>query len=83
MDLNKQSKKVRSAKSYVIEAATAVLTVYFLLGGSQWSALGWAVFVVVTVWIVVREVRREAGVDTEEKYRSTNSTIIYSKAFDF
>jgi len=58
----------RSSIGYVLEAAAAIAFIYFLLGGSRWSAAIWAAFAVVAVWIVVMNVRRDAGLETEATY---------------
>lgn len=58
----------RSSIGYVLEAAAAIAFIYFLLGGSRWSAALWAAFAVVAVWIVVMNVRRDAGLETEAAY---------------
>ena len=58
----------RSGIGYVLEAAAAIAFVYFLLGGSHWSAALWAAFAVLAVWIVVMNVRRDAGLVTGATY---------------
>jgi len=50
------------------EVGIAVVVVYFLLGGYAWSPAIWAVFTVVALWIVIKNLRREAGLESEESY---------------
>ena len=42
-------KSTRRVRSYIVEAAVGVALVYFVLGGSGWSPLGWAAFCVLAV----------------------------------
>lgn len=65
--MNTKSTK-RTARAYVIEATVAILLCYFLLGGSDWSPAFWAVFTVLAIWIVVMNVRRDAGVESATAY---------------
>lgn len=58
----------RKARSYVIEAIVAIVIIYFLLGGSRWSPALWAIFAVLAVWIVVMNVRRDAGLESVKAY---------------
>jgi len=65
--MNTKSTK-RTARAYVIEATVAILLCYFLLGGSDWSPALWAVFTVLAIWIVVMNVRRDAGLESAAAY---------------
>jgi len=56
------------ARSYVIEAVVAIVIIYFLLGGSKWSPALWAIFAVLAIWIVVMNVRRDAGLKSMKTY---------------
>jgi chromate transport protein ChrA len=58
----------RKARSYVIEAIIAIVIIYFLIGGSKWSPALWAVFAILAIWIVVMNVRRDAGLESMEAY---------------
>jgi len=63
-----KSNNTRPARSYVIEAAVAIAFAYFLFGGAEWSPAAWAIFAVVAIWIVVMNVRRDAGVGSSDEY---------------
>lgn len=56
------------ASPYVIAAASAIAFSYFLLGGSRWSPALWAIFALLAVWIVVMNVRRDAGQESARSY---------------
>lgn len=56
------------ARSYVIEAIVAIVVIYFLLGGSKWSPALWAIFAVLGIWIVVMNVRHDAGLESVNAY---------------
>lgn len=58
----------RKARFYVIEAIVAIVIIYFLLGGSKWSPALWAIFAVLAIWIVVMNVRRDAGLESMKAY---------------
>jgi chromate transport protein ChrA len=58
----------RKARSYVIEAIVAIVVIYFLLGGSKWSPALWAIFAALAIWIVVMNVRRDAGLESIKAY---------------
>jgi len=58
----------RKAHSYIIEVILAIVFIFFLLGGSKWSPLFWAIFTVFTIWVVVMNVRRDAGLESEIAY---------------
>jgi len=58
----------RIARSYVTEATVAIVLCYFLLEGSDWSPALWAIFAVLAIWIVVMNVRRDAGVESAATY---------------
>ena len=59
---------IPKARAYVIEATVAILLCYFLLGGSDWSPALWAGFAVLAIWIVVMNVRRDAGIESAAAY---------------
>lgn len=59
---------VQNAATYVVGAAAAIAISYFILGGSTWSPALWAIFAVLAIWIVVMNVRRDAGLESEETY---------------
>ena len=50
------------------EVVAAVAVAYFLFGGYAWSPVTWAFFTIVAVWIVIKELRRETGLESEEDY---------------
>lgn len=58
----------RKARSYIIEAIVAIVVIYFLLGGSKWSPALWAIFAVLAIWIVLMNVRRDAGLESVIAY---------------
>jgi len=58
----------RKARSYIIEAVVAIVIIYFLMGGSKWSPALWAIFTVLAIWIVVMNVRRDAGLESTTAY---------------
>ncbi|SRR6266705_680443 len=60
MDLSQYS-KARRASSYILEAAAGVAICYFVLGGSGWTAGGWAIFTVVVAAIVAIRVLYDAN----------------------
>lgn len=63
------SKKItRKARSYVVEAIVAIVITYFLMGGSKWSPALWAIFAVLAIWIVVMNVRHDAGLESMKAY---------------
>ena len=68
MGMGNKGDRRRSSIGYVLEAAAAIAFVYFLLGGSHWSAALWAAFAILAVWIVVMNVRRDAGLVTGATY---------------
>jgi hypothetical protein len=57
-----QDLRARRASSYILEAAAGVAICYLVLGGSSWSAGGWAIFTVVVAAIVVIRVLYDANV---------------------
>lgn len=59
MAIHSKENRKRSGIDYVIEAAAGIAFVYFFLGGDQWSATLWAVFTVLSIWIV--QVSRSAA----------------------
>ncbi|MBM4137108.1 MAG: hypothetical protein FJ241_09815 [Nitrospira sp.] len=50
------------------EVIVAIAVIYFLLGGDTWSPKMWAVFAIVAAWIIIMNVRKEAGLETEKSY---------------
>ena len=56
------------ARAYVIEGTIAILICYFLLGGSEWSPALWAAFTIFAIWVVVINVRRDAGLKSASEY---------------
>jgi hypothetical protein len=50
------------------EIILAVVVIYFLLGGDTWNPKMWGVFVIVAAWIIIVNVRRQAGLETETSY---------------
>jgi len=60
--------KKSSEWGLMAEVGVAVVVVYFLLGGYAWSPAIWAVFTVVAIWIVIKNMRREAGLESEDSY---------------
>jgi len=62
-------------RTYMAEVIAAVATAYFLLGGYAWSPVTWAFFTVVAVWIVLKEVRRQTGLESEESYQRWNDLV--------
>ncbi len=59
---------IPKARAYVIEGTIAILLCYFLLGGSEWSPAIWAAFAILAIWIVVMNVRRDAGIESASAY---------------
>jgi len=64
----KPKRNIRKARSYVIEGTIAIIFCYFVLGGSEWSPLLWAAFAIVAIWIVVMNVRHDAGIESDSSY---------------
>ena len=58
----------RTAWAMMAEIVAAIILCYFLLGGDTWSPATWAVFTIVAAWIVIMNVRREAGLESEMGY---------------
>jgi hypothetical protein len=50
------------------EVIIAVAVIYFILGGDNWNPKMWAVFVIVSAWIIIMNVRREVVPLTEKSY---------------
>ena len=61
-------KTKRSSWAILAEAIAAVCLCYFLLGGREWSPATWAVFSIVAAWIIIMNVRWEAGLESEKSY---------------
>ena len=55
-------------RKYMAEVVAGVAFCYFLLGGYAWNPATWAVFTLVAVWIVIKNLRRETGLESEEDY---------------
>lgn len=68
MTIRRKEDRRRAGIGYVLEAAAGVAFAYFFLGGNQWNATLWAAFAVIAIWIVVMNVRRDAGFETEAAY---------------
>ena len=68
MEPNKQVKLKRSSWTIMAEVVAAVALCYFLLGGRHWSPAAWGAFTIVAAWIIIMNVRREAGLESEKKY---------------
>lgn len=68
-------KRGLTASAYVIEATTAILLCYFLLGGSEWPPALWAAFAILAAWIVIMNVRHDAGVESASAYSRWKLTI--------
>ena len=66
---------IPKARAYVIEGAIGILLCYFLLGGSEWSPLLWAAFAIVAIWIVVMNVRHDAGIESTSSYARWKLTL--------
>ena len=62
---------------YVIAAAAATAFSYFLLGGSKWSPALWAVFALLAAWIVVMNVRHDAGQKGRASYECWKLQIAF------
>jgi hypothetical protein len=62
-------------KKYMAEVVAAVAVVYFLFGGYAWSPATWALFAIVGIWIILKNVRRETGLETEEDYNRWRTLI--------
>ncbi len=58
----------RSVGVIMAEVIVAIAVIYFLLGGDTWSPKMWAVFAIVAAWIIIMNVRKEAGLETEKSY---------------
>ena len=65
------------ASSYVIAAAAATAFSYFFFGGSRWSPALWAIFALLAVWIVVMNVRRDAGQKSRASYERWKLQIAF------
>ena len=68
MENKKHIKFRRSPWIVLIEIIVAVGVCYFLLGGSEWSPATWAVFTILAAWIIIMNVRLEAGLESEKSY---------------
>ncbi len=58
----------RSLWKLLAEVIAAVVLCYFLLGGSQWSPKMWAAFTIMAAWIIIMNVRYEAGLESVKSY---------------
>ncbi len=70
-----------TARFYVIEATVAILLCYLLLGGSDWSQALWAIFAVLAIWIVVMNVRRDAGLESDADYARWKLQVAFLMVF--
>lgn len=68
MDTKKRIKFKQSSWAILAEVIGAVVLCYFFLGGSQWSPKMWAVFAIIAAWIIIMNVRYEAGLESEKSY---------------
>ena len=68
MEPNKQIKLKRSSWTILGEVIAAVALCFLLLGGRNWSPAAWAAFMIVAAWIIIMNVRREAGLESEKNY---------------
>ena len=55
-------------RTYLAGAAAVVAVCFFFLGGYAWSPATWAFFTVVAVWIVIKNLRREMGLENQQSY---------------
>ncbi len=55
-------------KRYMIEIVIGVAFCYFLLGGYLWPPALWALVTIFFVWIAIKNVLREIGLESEESY---------------
>jgi len=66
---------MRKTESYIIEAAIGIAFCYFVLGGSRWSPALWAVFALFAIWIVIMNIRRNAGIESVQAYERWHSRV--------
>jgi len=54
----------------VIMAAiiVAVAIAYFLFGGDSWSPKIWVLFLTLATWIIIMNLRKDAGLENEKSY---------------
>ena len=64
----KRIKFRRSSWIILAEVIVAVALCYFLFEGKKWSPAAWAIFTVVAAWIIIMNVRFEAGLESEKTY---------------
>jgi len=57
------------------EVVVGVVVVYFLLGGYAWTPAIWAVFTVMAVWIVIKNLLRDTGLNSEGEYQRYKQQI--------
>lgn len=57
-----------STRKYMAEVIAAVAVCYFLLGGYAWSPATWALFAVVAIWIVIKNLRLDMGLESQMSY---------------
>ncbi len=72
--------KNRKASSYVVEAAIAIIFCYFFFGGSNWSPAIWVIFSIFTVWVIVMNVRYEAGLESSDSYIRWKLQVLFIMA---
>ena len=56
------------SKRYMIEMVIGVAFCYFLLGGYSWPRALWALVTIFFVWIAIKNVLRETGLESEGSY---------------
>lgn len=57
-------KSRRGSWLFLVETIVMIAMCYFLLGGSHWSPVIWAIFTGLTGWIIIMNIRYEAGLET-------------------
>lgn len=58
----------RSVGLIMAEVIVVVAVIYFLPGGDTWNPKMWVVFMIVAAWIIIMNVRRQTGLETETSY---------------
>jgi len=56
------------SKRYMIEMVIGVAFCYFLLGGYSWPPALWALVTILFVWIAIKNVLRETGLESKGSY---------------
>jgi hypothetical protein len=70
--------KVGSLRNYMFAVVGVVAFLYFVLGTDEWDRYVWAFFTIFTAWIVLIEIRNEAGIDDRETYLLNRSYVGFS-----